>query len=201
MIWCSAGKVWPRFRDSPFLKRNIKLSRLYFKSCHINSEIICIWNLSIKPLSKSNVILTGDDSETKSHYFSILFFKLLPRKLLLILIISFWGWACDIAGDKKIKRSLVAQFRRSWKSVKLERVSYLQLSYIGNSWLKGEAQVFFTSSSHCWLLTHPYWHWRPSKKFPFRFYLFFKMTWVGKWERSSQGGILKRIENQFENPF
>ena len=156
---------------------------------------------SIKPLSKSNVILTGDDSETESHYFSILFFKLLPRKLLLILIISFWGWACDIAGDKKIKRSLVAQFRRSWKSVKLERVSYLQLSYIGNSWLKGEAQVFFTSSSHCWLLTHPYWHWRPSKKFPFRFYLFFKMTWVGKWERSSQGGIVKRIENQFENPF
>ena len=110
MIWCSAGKVWPRFRDSPFLKRNIKLSRLYFKSCHINSEIICIWNLSIKPLSKSNVILTGDDSETESHYFSILFFKLLPRKLLLILIISFWG---ELVISRGIKRSKGHWWRNS----------------------------------------------------------------------------------------
>ena len=157
-------------------------------------------HLHLKSINKTTIKVKCN-IVAESSYFSILFFKLLPRKLLLILIISFWGWACDIAGDKKIKRSLVARFRRSWKSVKLERVSYLQLSYIGNSWLKGEAQVFFTSSSNCWLLTHPYWHWRPSKKFPFRFYLFFKMTWVGKWERSSQGGILKRIENQFENPF
>ena len=45
-------------------------------------------------------------------------------------------------GDKKIKRSLVARFRRSWKSVKLECVSYLQLSYIGNSLIKA-GRVFF----------------------------------------------------------
>ena len=45
-------------------------------------------------------------------------------------------------GDKKIKRSLVARFRRSWKSVKLECVSYLQLSYIGNSLIKAGPSIF-----------------------------------------------------------
>ena len=65
---------------------------------------------SIKPLSKSNVILTGDDSETESQYFSTLFFNSLPRKLLLILIISFWG---ELVISRGIKRSKGHWWRNS----------------------------------------------------------------------------------------
>ena len=78
------------------------------------------------------------------------FKEALAPKLSLIVIFSFLGYVVILVGDKKIKRSLVAQFWRTWKSVKLDCVSYLPSTLLYWKFFDQRSQarqVFFTSSS------------------------------------------------------
>ena len=139
MQWnANCGKSWKMFFEEISLQR--KLSSLSFRSCQVSQQDWGSINNNMEGFSAAEFSL----------------WDFYPKTLI------FFGLACDMVADKKIKRSLATQFWRSWKSVKLDCVSYLQLSYIGNSLIKGgrsgAKQVFFTTSWHTWLLMHSHWH-------------------------------------------